>query len=88
MQIVTISSKNQITLPVNLLRNFGLSPTQKLLVDIEDGHIILRPLKKTIIGETAGSLTPYVAAAKLGRTWVEIIRETKKTVSKRLAHTV
>lgn len=86
MQIVTISSKNQITLPVNLLRNFGLSPAKKLLVDVEKGHIVLRPLKKTIIGETAGSLTPYVTAAKLGRTWAEIIRETRKTVSKRLAH--
>lgn len=84
MQIVTISSKNQITLPVALLRSFGLTQFQKLLIDKDEEQIVLRPLKKSIVAETAGSLTPHVASTKLGRGWKEVLRETKKIVSKRL----
>lgn len=87
MQIVTISSKNQITIPVELLRSFGLSPARKLLVEKEGTGIVLRPLRKTIVGETAGSLTSFVASAKFDKNWEKILGETKKKVSKRLAQT-
>ncbi|MBI2912055.1 MAG: AbrB/MazE/SpoVT family DNA-binding domain-containing protein, partial [Chloroflexi bacterium] len=42
-RLTTLSSKNQITLPVAVVRALGLAPGDKLSVRIEDGHVVLRP---------------------------------------------
>jgi AbrB family looped-hinge helix DNA binding protein len=41
MKQVTISSKNQITLPSEILRQHRLAPGKKLYITIEGGNIIL-----------------------------------------------
>ena len=38
-----LSSKNQITLPVAIVRALGLRPGRNLMLSLEDDHIVLRP---------------------------------------------
>ena len=54
--VSTISSKNQITLPVHLLRALGLKPGDRVALTQEDGKLILRPRPKDWVGHYAGSL--------------------------------
>lgn len=84
MNIVTISSKNQITLPAQLLRDLGLAPKKKLIVQRQSDAIVMQPLKKSVASELAGSLTKYVPKSKLGKSWKEIMEETKKIAAKEL----
>ena len=41
--VAKISSKNQITLPVAMVRRLGLEPGRKLMLRLEDDRIVLRP---------------------------------------------
>lgn len=52
----TISSKNQITLPVHLLRALGLKPGDRLAIVQEDGRLVLRPRPQDWVSYYAGSL--------------------------------
>lgn len=63
----TISSKNQITLPVQLLREMGLGAGDRLSITRENGRLILRARPKDWIPYHAGSL-----AGTYGRTKKEI----------------
>ena len=72
MQIATISSKNQITLPVSILRSLGLSPSRKVLVKKEDESIVITPVKKDMIEELSGSLNKYISKDKLGKSVKEV----------------
>ena len=85
MKIATISSKGQITLPRSLLRELDIKPKQKVFVQGTNGSLVIKPMKKSIAEELAGSLTKYVHTSKLGKSWEEIIEETKKKVAKKLA---
>ena len=85
MNIVTLSSKNQITLPVALLQLFGIQPKSRLIVQAKDDVIVMKPIKKSVVEETAGILSKYVPASKRGVAWKTIMEETKKIVAKELA---
>jgi AbrB family looped-hinge helix DNA binding protein len=52
----TISSKNQITLPVQLLREIGLGPGDRLAVTREGNRLILRARPKNWAEYYGGSL--------------------------------
>ena len=52
----TISSKNQITLPVHLLRELGLGPGDRVAITIQDERLILRPRPKNWVEYYRGSL--------------------------------
>lgn len=54
--LMTISSKNQITLPIHLLRELGLGPGDRLAVALEGNRLILRPRPKNWATYYAGSL--------------------------------
>jgi bifunctional DNA-binding transcriptional regulator/antitoxin component of YhaV-PrlF toxin-antitoxin module len=54
--VSTISSKNQITLPVHLLREMGLAAGDRLAVSREGNRLILRARPKDWIRYHAGSL--------------------------------
>lgn len=85
MRIVTISSKRQITLPVQILNSLGIEPNGRLLIEEEKDSISLKPLKKSVIDELAGSLNKYVHPSKLGVPFEVIMEETRKRVAKHLA---
>lgn len=59
MKTTTISSKGQITLPVDVLREMGLaSGTKLLVVPMSDGVMLLRrpdSLADALAGATAGT---------------------------------
>jgi bifunctional DNA-binding transcriptional regulator/antitoxin component of YhaV-PrlF toxin-antitoxin module len=54
--MTTISSKNQITLPVHLLRQIGVGPGDRLAVAVEGGRLVLRARPKDWAEHHAGSL--------------------------------
>jgi len=84
MNIATISSKNQITLPVELLLGLSLRPYDKVLVEQEKKTIVLKPISGSIVSELGGSLNKFTKAEKLGVSFEEIMKETKKKTAKRL----
>lgn len=43
MEIVTVSSRFQVVIPASVREQAGLKPGAKLLVDLEDGRIVMRP---------------------------------------------
>lgn len=85
MRIVTLSSKHQITIPKALLKQLQVAPRSKLLIKAENDAIMVKPLKKPIADELAGSLTKYVHPSKIGVSFDLIMEETKRKVAKKLA---
>jgi AbrB family looped-hinge helix DNA binding protein len=43
MEIVTVSSRFQVVIPASIREQAGLKPGVKLLVDLEEGRIVMRP---------------------------------------------
>lgn len=60
MNIVTLSSQNQITLPVSL----GLIPRERFFIDKDENKIVLTRIKKTVVDELAGCLEKYIPENK------------------------
>lgn len=85
IKIVTLSSKQQITIPNDFLVSLGAQSVNKFLLTQEDETIIMRPLKTSLTEQLAGSLNKYVAPEKLGLPFEKIMEETKKIVAKKLA---
>lgn len=54
-QLATITSKQQVTLPVALFRKAGFKIGQKVIVSEENGRLILTPAEK-LVEELAGSV--------------------------------
>ena len=54
--LTTISSKNQITLPAQLLREMGLGAGDRLAVRREGNRLVLRPRPKDWVEYYGGSL--------------------------------
>ena len=75
MQIATITSKNQLTLPVDIVRKIGLKIGQKVIVSEEGGKVVITPAED-LVEELAGSL-------KMPKKWKgegmeEIIEKSKR----------
>jgi len=54
-QMATITSKNQLTLPMALFKRAGFAIGQKVIVSEENGRLILTPAEK-LVEELAGSV--------------------------------
>jgi len=65
---VCIRKRNQITLPEEIVKELGLSPSDELIVAMRDGHIELIP-SMTIPKDEAYLFTPY---------WQEAIHQAEK----------
>ena len=85
MNIVTISSQRQITLPKHLLLNLNLRPKEKVSIEAHKDGVLLKPLKTSIAKQLAGSLRKYIHPSKLGVPFDVIMEETIKKVAKELA---
>lgn len=85
MNIVTISSKRQITLPKQLLLYIGAKPRDKMMIKAEKGDLRLKPLKTSIVQQVAGSLSKYIPASKRGVPFSKIMEETQRIVAAELA---
>jgi len=54
-QIATITSKRQLTIPVAIFHEFGLEKGEQVLVDEDNGRIVISPLRQ-LVEELAGSV--------------------------------
>ncbi|MBL7159228.1 AbrB/MazE/SpoVT family DNA-binding domain-containing protein [Candidatus Microgenomates bacterium] len=88
MKIVKISSKNQVTIPSELLLSLGLQPTRKLILQVENNSLTMKPLKTSVVEQVADSLTKYISPSKLGVPFSKILKETKKKTAVKLAKTL
>ena len=58
-----LSSKNQVTIPLEVVESAGLKPGDELKVDAENGRIVLEPAlslaerRRKALAEVAGSFT-------------------------------
>jgi AbrB family looped-hinge helix DNA binding protein len=62
--MTTISSKNQITLPAQLLRELGLGAGDRLAIRREGNRLILRPRPKDWVDYYGGSLRGLYGESK------------------------
>ncbi len=77
MPTVTLSSKHQITLPIEVVRALGLKPGGKLVVELIDDHLVLLPQPeswaeyfkgslKGVYGSTKEEVDRYIAEVRYG----------------------
>jgi len=57
MSIATITSKGQLTLPLDVRKQLGLQKSDRVQISVENGEAILKPLKSTILDQ-AGTVKP------------------------------
>ncbi len=55
MPTVTLSSKHQITLPMEVVRTLGLKPGDKLVAELIDDHVVLLPQPASWVDYFSGS---------------------------------
>ena len=80
-----ISSKHQITLPVRLLEELNVAAGDRLEVTSDGRHVVLTPMRRSIVEQTAGSLRPYISPDKLGTRFEEVWEETQQLAAEALA---
>lgn len=64
MGMVTLSSKNQITVPAALVRALDLKPGDKLFLKLEEGKILLQPRPKSLTKYFSGIFGGYYGKTK------------------------
>lgn len=82
--IATLSSKNQITIPVAAVKAMGMKPKNKLIIKVIDGQLHAKPIKKSVVDEIAGSLAKYIKPDMKSKSWEEIKDEAGKKYTKYL----
>lgn len=83
MKLTTLSTKNQITVPVKILNDLGIEKLQRVSVDVEGGRIVISPLKQSVTDRLAGSVK--VSKSKLGKNLSEIMAITRKKTAQNIA---
>ncbi len=73
---VSITSQGQISIPAKIRRQLGLSTKKKALISVEDGKMVVEPVKDFL--EFGGSLH---AKAIKGKTIEEIIELEEEAVA-------
>lgn len=48
MAVTSLSTKGQIVIPKRIREALGLRPGTKIIVELEDGKVVLRPVKEGI----------------------------------------
>ena len=75
LQTVKISSKTQITIPVDIFNYLALNEGDRLIVNIDEGKIVMEKSQK-ILDEMAGSL--YLPKKYKDKPLDFIIRDSKR----------
>ncbi len=77
MAIITLSSKGQVTLPVDIVRSLGLKAGDKIIAELIDDRIVLLPRPdswtdyfggslKGVYGSTVEEIDRYIAEVRYG----------------------
>jgi AbrB family looped-hinge helix DNA binding protein len=53
---VKVRKKGQITIPIGVRKRLGVEEGTELVITVEDEYAIIKPIKRTNIKESAGSL--------------------------------
>lgn len=72
MKLATISSKNQITLPVNIMNTVGLTAKSRVFIRVKGDQVVIEPQRQSVVESVGGSLNQYVTPDRLGKTTKEI----------------
>ena len=64
MPVVTMTSKNQITLPVEIARQLNVKPGDKLVVELIQDHVVLMPQPGSWADYVVGSVKGVYGARK------------------------
>lgn len=86
MQLVTISSQRQITIPVNMLEELGVDKKDKLFLTIEAKKLIAKPQKGSVVKRLAGSLNHLVPKSMLKISTQEAISLAKNLAAQEIAN--
>lgn len=81
MNVVTLSSRNQIAIPVAMLREFNFEPQTKLIIEKVGNKITLEPIKKSVVDSVSGSLLQHIPKNKLNVPWKKVISEARKAMA-------
>lgn len=84
MQLVTLSSQNQITIPVEILRAFNVKSGDKLLIEKEAQAIKIKAAGESVVNRLAGSIN--IPKSKQGVHFDKVLKQTKKRVARKLAN--
>lgn len=85
MKIATISSKGQITIPREMQLKIHTTYGNKVMLYPDKDVLIVKPLKTSIVEQTAGSLRRYVDKGKLGIPFSQVRKKTQIMVARHLA---
>jgi AbrB family looped-hinge helix DNA binding protein len=55
-KVATIGARGQVVMPVEMRRQIGLEPGQRVDVEVRDGTVVLTPIPKDPIAFLGGSL--------------------------------
>lgn len=85
MKITLLSSKGQITIPREIQLILGISHRSKLALYPQNNVLIIKPLRSSIVEQTAASLKNHIPREKIGITFPKVLEETKQLAAKELA---
>lgn len=54
MTVTSLSTKGQIVIPKSIRETLGLRPGTKMIVELEDGKVILKPVKEGVANRLYG----------------------------------
>lgn len=86
MQLVTISSQRQITIPANILEELGLEEKDKLFLTIEEKKLVAQPRKGSMVKRLAGSLNHLIPRSKLKIPTDKAIEKAMEIMAKEIAN--
>jgi len=85
MKMTLLSSKGQVTIPKEMQLMLGIGHRSKLALYPQDNVLIIKPLRSSIVEQTAGSLKNHIPQGKVGIPFSKVLDETKKIAAKKLA---
>ena len=56
MALTRLSTKGQVVLPKEIRDSLSLAPGSEMQVEVRDGLVVLRPIRKTTVDDLAGML--------------------------------
>lgn len=81
--LATITSKNQLTVPKEIIKALGLEEVRRVLVSVRGEQIILKPLESKV-DALAGSLS-HLSSAKKPTELKKVRRKTRELVAAEIA---
>jgi len=86
MKITLLSSKGQITIPKEIQIALQIGHQSKLALYPQKGGLLVKPLRSSLVEQTAGSLRHLISKEKKGVPFEKVREETHKIVAKALVN--